>query len=443
MINGTTLVPTTFQQRQLWVPIQQHPKWRCNLPYVYRLSGPVMPELLSNAFAEVIRRHDALRTKIVVADGTMCQQVDSARDFQLEIVSFESSSRQEAEKAARRYVGEFFRYRFDVATDELLRVKLLKFGPTEHWLAVNIHHIVADGFSNHLLFNEVWGHYGAAARGQAVSLSKVPGQYSEYALWQQATDRTWMEKSAPYWEERLRGAQRIQLPTEKTGEAQRRAPVIVPIMFGKPLSNALREFARSTRTPLPVVLLTSYVEIVSRWCKQRDFVVAFNIAGRHRAQDAHTIGYFPQALHLRMQLRGDETYRSLLALAGQEFYCALDHQDFGRVALQHPSLAGAGFFQWNPWKPAQLSGFPSPEIAERLDISLEALEFPSEEDPRLEDVPDAVNFCIHLFDDEGGIYGFLGYRAELFTGPTMNRFARDLCVSAQRLVENPGGRIAE
>src|SRR5205085_11432965 len=96
---------------------------------------------------------------------------------------------------------------FDLTRGPLLRAQVLRLGPQEHVLLLTVHHIVSDGWSMQVLFQELSALYAAYAAGLPSPLPELPIQYADFALWQ----RQWLqgeelEDQLAYWQEQLADA---------------------------------------------------------------------------------------------------------------------------------------------------------------------------------------------------------------------------------------------
>ena len=101
-----------------------------NIPFAWEIRGTVDPVKLELTFNRLIRRHESLRTGIHQVDG---QPVQRIRDnLELTIEHFDPKT---------------FIRPFDPEQPPLLRVGLVNTQPSMSILAVDIHHIIADGLS--------------------------------------------------------------------------------------------------------------------------------------------------------------------------------------------------------------------------------------------------------------------------------------------------------
>src|SRR5690606_20823796 len=105
---------------------------------------------------------------------------------------------------------------FDLARGPLLRARLLRLTDVEHVFLLSMHHIVSDGWSMRIFFNELTELYAAFAAGRQSPLSDLTLQYSDFALWQRAPSQsTAIERQLAYWVTRLKDAPQLELPADR------------------------------------------------------------------------------------------------------------------------------------------------------------------------------------------------------------------------------------
>jgi Condensation domain len=435
-------LPLTFQQNWLWSLLQRHSDWRCVVVYAFSLRGTLDIPLLERCFAEVIRRHGSLRTRITTDGGDACQQIDESFPCGLTPVTICGASRTQIQANATAFVEEISDRKIDPALGPWLSVRLLQLAEHEHWLILGMHRLIADCSSIDLVARELWLLYSATVEGRPSPFPADPPQYGEYALWQQRMHDDWLRRHAGYWQRRLDGAGRIRWPIDHRPAATPHGVVgRMHRMFESNLSSDLREFARKARTLAANVMLAIYVAVLWRWCRQTDFIVPFKIAGR-QSEHKTVVGYFTQILYLRMEVLGTETFSELLSRVGNEFFAALSHQDFGRIAAQKPELLAGTFFQWITWHPHQAPLAATPAAAGASELTLERVSFRDFGEGLNAVPPGMVAVEVTFFDTEQGIYASGAFRADLFAAGAMERFMEELQSAAEEFVRNPHARLA-
>ncbi len=160
--------PTSFGQRRMWVLAQMDPGEPVyNIAWALWLDGALDVSALQQAWDAALARHEALRTTFRDQAGVPVQVIDDEPAAQpLPVSSVEHLAADEREPAARTLIRELARTCFDLATGPLVRAVLVRLSPETHALAVVVHHIVADGWSFRVLFDELSADYEAISGGR-------------------------------------------------------------------------------------------------------------------------------------------------------------------------------------------------------------------------------------------------------------------------------------
>src|SRR5262249_8850907 len=137
-----------------------------NMPIAVHLQGPLDVRALQEALAEIVRRHEVLRTTLVADGGIPRQVIAESLEVPLpveDLSGFDPEPRQDRVQAFLR--AEVVRP-FDLARGPLLRAGLLRLGEQEHIAVVVMHHVISDGWSLGVLIREVSALYQAFRSGE-------------------------------------------------------------------------------------------------------------------------------------------------------------------------------------------------------------------------------------------------------------------------------------
>ncbi|HSF41209.1 MAG TPA: amino acid adenylation domain-containing protein, partial [Thermoanaerobaculia bacterium] len=199
-------LPVSFSQRSLWLADHLSPGSALyNTPFALSLEGPLDGPALARALAEIVRRHEPLRTTFRERDGGPVQVIHRPAPVPLPAVDLAALPGAARAAEAERIAAAEARRPFDLERGPVLRLALLRLGEGEHTLLALMHHIVSDDWSVWVFVSELSALYAAFARGLPSPLPELPVGYGDFALWQ----RRWLEGEAldgqlAWWRERLR-----------------------------------------------------------------------------------------------------------------------------------------------------------------------------------------------------------------------------------------------
>jgi len=388
------------------------------------ISGSLEMELMQQSLDAIRRRHESLRTRITVADGIPHQWVDDVATVPLEVINLEERSRTDASVDAMRLAQEFIDTQIDLSAGPLFDAMLFRIADGEHVLVLALDHMVSDAISCEILTRELWALYAQAVRGVEFSLPELPIQFADYAVWLSATYQDWREKHESYWRTRLRGAQYLEIPGDDvvtTKEGGDRAMMYFP--FGSLLSTKLRRLAEREKIMIPLVVLALYVIAISRWCKARDIVVAFETHGRHgRPELANVIGYVAAPVYLRIEISKEDDLQTVIKRVSSEFQAAYRHRDFGYLPDLISECATDCRFNWLP---TDYNPRPARTLSKTRDV-LEIRRVPVR-------YVRPARFLPVFFDSPAGIGLTIYFRRDIFAAGTLERFGRNLRMCAQEL----------
>ncbi|HTQ18995.1 non-ribosomal peptide synthetase, partial [Mycobacterium sp.] len=328
------VVPLSFAQNRLWFVDQlQGPSPVYNIAAALRLRGTLDADTLGAALADVVGRHESLRTLFVAPDGIPQQVVVPAEraDFGWQLIDATGWPADRLDEAIRTAA----RHQFDLASQIPLRATLFRVADQEHVLVAVVHHIAADGWSLRPLVRDLGMAYASRCAGQAPGWAPLAVQYVDYTLWQRAQFGDIADSASPiaaqlaYWQDALAGMpQRLQLPTDRPYPLvadQRGATVAVD--WPADLQRQVARVAGEHNATTFMIVQAALAVLLSKISASPEVAVGFPIAGRRDPALDELVGFFVNTLVLRVDLAGDPTIGELLAQVRTRSLEAFEHQD--------------------------------------------------------------------------------------------------------------------
>jgi amino acid adenylation domain-containing protein len=433
-------LPLSFAQQRLWFLETLRPGTALyNLTHVYELRGGLSVPALAAALAEVVRRHEALRTTFVRSgEGEPRQVVAPAAAEPLPLVDLAALPEAARRAEAERWADAEARRPYDLARGPLLRTALFRQDSDEYRLLLGMHHIVADAWSFGVLLQEVAALYLAFAEWRPSPLAPLAIQYPDFAVWQ----RRWLagdalEEQLAWWRERLAGApEAIELPADRPRSATPSlAGGVERLALGVDAAAGLSGLSRRCGATLFMTALAAFQALLHRYTGQEDLVVGSPVAGRGRLELERLIGFFVNMLALRADLAGDPAFQGLLAAVRETALGAYAHQDlpFDRLVEElspDRDSSRAPIFQ---------IVFAVQDVPARPDLG-----------PGIATMAAAVHsgtakFDLALFLERGpdGIEIFAEHATDLFEGATVRRLLGHYRVLLAGIVADPTARVSE
>ncbi|NJN06649.1 MAG: SDR family oxidoreductase [Richelia sp. RM1_1_1] len=326
-IDPGTELPLSFAQQRLWFLTQLEPNSSSyNIPAAVRLQGELNHKALEQSFNEIVRRHEALRTNFQALEGQAVAVISEDLLLTLPILDISElpASQQEAEikEQARQEAQQLF----DLASDNLIRLKLFRLGEQEHIVLLTMHHIVSDAWSTGVLIEELAALYPAFCAGKPSPLSELPIQYADFAVWQ----RQWLQGKVlqtqlDYWKKQLGNTHpRLTLPKPPNpSNVESSKGAKQSFILSKELTEAINLLNRQEGVTLFMTLLVVFQVLLHCFTGTQDIRVGSPIANRNRVEIEKLIGFFINTLVLRIDLSGNPTFRELLMLPASSHFRSL------------------------------------------------------------------------------------------------------------------------
>ena len=431
--------PLSLMQRRLWLTEQLEPGTALyNIPLALRLSGALDAAALERAFHEVARRHQVLRATFSAgADDAPVQRILSALPataFRVEDLSALNGHR---EGALRDRAQAEAALPFSLSEGPLVRAVLLRMAPEDHVLLLTLHHIVGDGWSNGILFRELFALYGAFARGEASPLPELEIQYADFAAWQrERLSGEFLDAELAWWRERLAGAPAVlQLPTDRPRPAvPSRAGAQRSLLVPREVLDAAHALSRASGATLYMTVLAALQVVLGRWSGQDDVLVGSPVAGREHAELEPLVGCFINTVVMRGDLRGDPSFGELLARTREATLGAYAHQEvpFERLVddlVPARTLAHTPLFQVM----LTLQNAPGGSTA-RTGLTFSAVE--------REGSASKFDMTVYATERADGLFLSAVYATDLFDGSTVDRLLAQVGEVLRQAAAEPGRLVS-
>ncbi|MEL6536256.1 MAG: condensation domain-containing protein, partial [Bacteroidota bacterium] len=301
-----------------------------NQPNVYRLKGHWDATLLSRAFELLVERHDMLRTTISLQQGSAQLQAGPAADF------FQGIQRIAAKGQNRdsilRDLEDSSQQLLSYETGPLYDLRIIEVSEEETWLYLNLHHLIADGWSMRILSSEFFALYQSLAEGKQAALPPLPMTFAGYSQGVVARLQTQAgAKSQAFWEEQLQRSALTTLPHGIESEENLTGTRHQISLLANTLKE-LKQEAEQQHATLFTYLLSAVALLLHKANGQNRITVGSPLAGRDEPQTQGMVGYFVNVVPITLEMPSTST--ELLIHSGTMIREVLAHQHYPVTALE-------------------------------------------------------------------------------------------------------------
>lgn len=409
--------PVSSSQKQMYLLQKHSPKETVyNMPGAMTILGKLDEERFSQVFQKLVQRHEAFRTAFLMIDGQLVQKIyyEHLPESFLELEVSE-----DVNYDLRIALADFVRP-FDLAKPPLLRIKLVKLSKDKYIFLYDMHHIISDGLSMMILFEE----FSKLYSGLELPLLRL--QYKDFVVWQiertkRAEKRLWLEKFSGELPV-------LNLPTDfSRSEVKDHRGASLTFELDSTLRKKVYEIVKRESVTLFVFLLAAYSILLAKYSNQEDIIIGSPLAGRSQPDLENVIGMFVKTIALRVFPAQQMTFLEYLHEVKETAFFAFENQEFqlemlieelnleakaGRNLLFDTIFTVQNFQQKTNLRFADIELYP-------LAIELETAK---------------LDLTLTTWELETGIHFEFAYLVGLFTEETISKMGQDLISILQQIV---------
>ena len=317
-------------QKRLWILDQiQGGTPAYNMPGAFCFDGRLNKKCIEQSLAVIIERHEILRTTFKVIDGEVKQIVHEADSYSFKIAYEDFSGVSDQDEQVKIQMDLEANRLFDLENGPLLRIILFKLAPDKHIFLFTMHHIVSDGWSMKIFYDEFISLYNSFVNAARIELKPLSIQYKDYAAWQnRELSGEQLISHKDYWFKQFNG----QAPV-LTMDTDYPRP-LVKTYSGSQLSfeldqsivNAIKKYSQSQGVSLFMTLLASVKALLFKYTENTDIVIGTPAAGRNHTDIEDQLGFYVNTLALRSVFSKENSFTELVSIVKKTTLLAYEHQ---------------------------------------------------------------------------------------------------------------------
>jgi amino acid adenylation domain-containing protein len=314
-------VPLSSSQNTLWFVDRLQPgQTTYNVAYGFRFEGGLDPDALIAAFASIIARHEALRTYVLVENDEYFQGIVENAEVVVE------RSHADSVAEAEQIIAEHAEVTFNLTEYPLWKMRLVTVSSDLHYFGLTLHHIIFDGVSSAILFDELVQEYNARRVGVVPTIEPPAVQFADFSAWQRKRMQAgaW-QASVDYWSETLRDVEVMDVPGDRPLPPDATYAGSSETTLWEGISTEVKRLALAWSTTPATIYATAIACLYHRYSGSDDIIFGMPHANRSEIECERTIGFFINMLPLRCQLKSDESFQQCLNRVQQRLRGAQAH----------------------------------------------------------------------------------------------------------------------
>jgi len=315
------------------------------------LRGCLDVSALQEGLATIVRRHEALRTRIITHEGQPKQEILHDIRCDLEIEALPENLEIPLDEAIARRIEAYILAPIRVDSAPLFGACLIRVRDSEHVLILAMEHMISDAYSAGIVLRDLLAVYAQSVTHSPRELPAIEMQFSDHVAAVARLERLQCSGINPDGTDYLASYSRTRFPDKHTArDGSRRGWDSAPIAIGPRLKVSLQRWCRANRTTLSMALFTAHIALVLRWCNTWNTVVQYVSDGRMTPDVANTVGFFASMLYVRVTLSPEDDFIKMLRHVTEEYCVAYERADhsYRESRIPRPGFTYNTAFNWIP-----------------------------------------------------------------------------------------------
>ncbi|WP_339225834.1 plipastatin non-ribosomal peptide synthetase PpsC [Bacillus sp. PS196] len=266
----------------------------------FTIHGQLDLERFQKSMDAVFDRYDIFRTAFIYKNVAKPRQVVlKQRHCPVHVEDISHLNERDKEHCTEAFKEQDKSKGFDLQTDVLMRISILKWAPDHYVCIWSHHHILMDGWCLGIVIKDFLHIYQALGKGQFPDLPPVQ-PYGTYIKWLMQQDR---EEAAEYWKKRLQHFEKASPLPKRTDQMSDGTLQQITFTIPEKETSELQKIAAACGATLNTVFQALWGIMLQKFNRRDDAVFGSVISGRpSELKDVENmVGLFINTIPIRVQ----------------------------------------------------------------------------------------------------------------------------------------------
>ncbi|WP_188927349.1 condensation domain-containing protein [Puia dinghuensis] len=316
----------SFMQRNIWVDQKLHPDIQYyNVGSSWSVHGELDLQRLQSSIDNVVKQHEILRTGFRIVDWEPKQLIAGNLPWIWDYRELTGHT----EAGLEGIMTEAKNVVFDLESPPLFKIFLIRETEHKHHLIFVIHHIISDGWSLKVFFEQVIQNYRSGIESRA-GATTYPLQYKDFVGWQiRQLSETDIKAKKYFWLEKFKDGKGFFLnPSSSSGKQISFSGTTQTFEICPARKKEIYRLCFDLNST-PFIALLAMLKITLYCFTGKDrIVVETGVMDRPQGGLAGQIGPFLSNIPILVQIDETMTLKDFIKLVRTEFICSLAHKEY-------------------------------------------------------------------------------------------------------------------
>ena len=316
-------VPMTISEKQygIWIANSMNrDSSEFNIPLAVKLTGKVDTEALKKAFGMIVERHQIMRVRYELNDGTVTGYEVTGHKGTVETEDISLCSDRTAFLETK--IREMKDLPLLPDSFPLYRMKLVKVSENEYYLLFTIHHFIADGWSVRMIFESLVRYYNAECKGENIDEAPLEYQYTDIVYTEkECTDKAETARREEYWKNKMSDMSDNVLSVA----SDKKRPVVMTHKGRNVYADisgddrrVIREFSAKNGVTEFCFMTAALAMMLRRCTGQEKINIGFPILGRESNFEKQMVGMFVDTAVAKIDVSPEQSFSKYIKAVSSE-----------------------------------------------------------------------------------------------------------------------------
>lgn len=424
------LYPLTYQQSRLWFFNElEKNKQLYNIPYVVNMDGELDVEVLTKSINHIINKHYAMRTRFIEIQDKPWRKILNHIEVDVPFYDLSTVDNVQKEIKKKQLLESIVNHTFDLKKGPLFEFLLIRQDMNRHILVLNFHHIVSDGTSLKIFFNELQEIYTKGIGNSNTKKLLLNIQDGSNEL-----NNIEYQDKMNYWKNKLSGANFLlnlpldqKRPSESTYDGEN-------FLFEIPsdIKDELINISRKYNTTLYTVILSVFGILLNKYTNQDEILIGSPVSLRNSKELEKTMGFFVNTVVMKSEFKDDMSYIHFLEKTRYEVLDSLDNKDipFEKIVEELNIKRDSGY------NPIFQVMFSYESVIEKMTLG-EIIMSPKVVNNNVS----KFDLTLNIYETNSGLCGDFEYNTSIFKHETIKRMSKHFLNLLKEIVANPQKKL--
>lgn len=318
-----TFYNLTHPQKRIWYTAKTNTDSQLhNLGGCLKIKETVNVEDLRKVLNKIIKLNEGLRIRVAEKNGQPVQYISEYEEETIEFRDFSISDNPREEH--KIWVENTMRRTFALENNPLYYFALYKICEKEYGILLNIHHIIADGWSISLIQKQICQIYCSLNAEFEKEIDEIYSYTDYISKENEYLNSERFLKNKKFWNEKFNDLPEGSLyKTSISLEGKRET-----FKLDNHLSSEIKQFLEVNKSSLNTFFVTVFLIYVNKVKNERDIVLGTPIFNRSGNKEKNMIGMFTSTMPFRMNLNTELSIKELINVVNRELKTSFINQRY-------------------------------------------------------------------------------------------------------------------